>query len=337
MRGPWRALPFGPATLLVLLFLLMVEVVSGAPVADASTIGPTDWRSVLVSVAPTTSAVRVEVFAGGEAIRIVAAPGHTVTIPGYDGEPYLRITADGTVEENRNSPTWWSNRSSTGGAPAPTDLPTDPDWVRIGTGGGLTWHDHRIHAMPGVTTDTDWTVTFDVDGLPHTARGRLTELPSHTPAVEVLVALVVLVAVWFVGPRRPRTTTGAAMVAAASLATAIAIGETVATPPGLRAPTLHLVVAVGGLVLAVIGVALGRRRPRPATVVLVAAIAAIAWWWALMVPALTAAIVPNAFDDTVVRIGLGIVAGLVIAAAALLVATGAFAGTNDQSPDVAPA
>lgn len=325
MRALRRAFLGGLAALIV---LVLVPATAGA-----TTPTPTDWRSVLVSVAPSSSAVRVEVFEGGEAIRLVVAPGHTVTIPGYSNEPYLRITPDGTVEENRNSPTRWSNRTSTGHAPVPADLPSEPDWVRIGSDGALTWHDHRIHAMSGMGDDTDWTVTFDVDGLPHTARGRLTALPSHAPAIEVLVIVAVAGIVGFVGRRRARVATGASIVAATAIATLLAIGEIVATPPGMDPASVHLVVAVASLALALVGIGLWRTGRRGGTVVAIAAIAVVSWWWVLLLPALTAAIVPSSFTDPVVRIGLALVAGLVVAAAALLVWSGAFAESRDQSTD----
>lgn len=310
----------------------LVCVLGTVSPAGALALTPTDWQSRLVSVAPSTSAVRVEVFEGGEAIRVVAAPGHTVVVPGYANEPYLRIDAGGSVEENHNSPTWWSNRTTTGDAPVPDGLPTDPDWVRTGTDGTLTWHDHRIHAMPNVEGETDWTVTFAVDGLPVGARGRLVQLPGHNPAVEALVALLVAVATWFLGRRRARTIAPVAVVAAAAIAVVVAIGEVTAVPAGLDVPVLHLAVAIASLALALLGAALWRRPGRVGMVVTAGAIAVTAWWWALMLPAATAAIIPNSLADPIVRLGLAVVLGLLVSSTTLLVRDG---GVVDDAQAVA--
>lgn len=331
---------------LILLSVTAVAFVigSGMAAADAASLEPTDWRSTLVSVAPASDLVRVEVFEGGEAVRVVVEPGHTLTIPGYANEPYLRVTADGTVEANLRSPTWWSNRSTTGDAPVPdsADASAAPEWKRIGSGGALTWHDHRVHAMPGMegisaANATDWTVTFDVDGLPHVARGRLSRVPSHSPVPEIVIGVAVAIGVVIVGRRRARSVTSSAVLAGTGLATVLAIGEAVSTPAGMDVPTLHLGTAIASLTLALLATLLRDRTRRTSMVVLVASIAVVSWWWVLLLPTMTAAIVPNAFADPIVRFGLAVIAGLIIAAATLLVWSGAFADDSERSaPGVDP-
>ena len=83
---------------------MLVAALSAAPqpvLADAA--GPTDFRSEVLSVTPATDAITVSIEGGDAFVRVVVEPGHEVIVPGYEGEPYLRISADGTVEENLRS------------------------------------------------------------------------------------------------------------------------------------------------------------------------------------------------------------------------------------------
>ena len=71
-----------------------------------------------------------------------------VVVDGYDGEPYLRIDADG-VERNVHSPATYlnQNRYARVEMPATADSRAAPEWQQISSGRSVRWHDHRTHWM----------------------------------------------------------------------------------------------------------------------------------------------------------------------------------------------
>jgi hypothetical protein len=128
--------------------LRLTAVVLLALVAPADAAAPTDYRSTVVAVTPTTESIAVEVVGGDAFLQLTADPGTSVEVAGYRGEPYLRFRADGTVLENQRSPTTYLNRSRFGStAPPGADPSLPPDWEQVGTGGRYAWHDHRAHWM----------------------------------------------------------------------------------------------------------------------------------------------------------------------------------------------
>lgn len=85
----------------VMAWLGMVPI----PPAAADPVGPTNYRSRVLSVSPTpTNGVVVEILGGDAFVRLQIPRGHTATVPDYstsDGAgPYLRFDADGTVRRN---------------------------------------------------------------------------------------------------------------------------------------------------------------------------------------------------------------------------------------------
>ncbi|MDQ3709553.1 MAG: hypothetical protein M3387_09700, partial [Actinomycetota bacterium] len=113
-----------------------------------------------------------------DALLEVSNRGHAeLVVPGYQGEPYLRV-APGGVWENRNSPAAYLNddRYATTPVPAGVGPEAAPDWVRVGDEPLWRWHDHRIHWMaptppPAVTSNPDevtvvqdWLVPFRLAG-----------------------------------------------------------------------------------------------------------------------------------------------------------------------------
>jgi hypothetical protein len=150
-------------------------VVAEPAAADAAR--PGDVRSRVTGVEPATPAVRVAVVGGDSFLRLRADPGTEVVVLGYEGEPYLRVQADGTVEVNDRSPARWLNERRLAGVPLPAsaDAKAEPSWRRTGGGGAVAWHDHRTHWMAPSRPDPperDWTVPLLVDGRPVTVMGH---------------------------------------------------------------------------------------------------------------------------------------------------------------------
>ncbi len=120
----------------------------GAVPAYADPPRPTDYRSEIVSVTPAVDGLEVSIV-GGDAFIDLDAGGHEVTVPGYQGEPYLRFEADGTVSENVRSPAHFLNTSrySQSEVPPEADAAAEPEWDVVADDGRYAWHDHRTHWM----------------------------------------------------------------------------------------------------------------------------------------------------------------------------------------------
>ena len=320
----------------LVLAIAIAFVCSSTTAASALSLHATDWQSSIISIVPTTDAVSIDVLNGGEALRLTAKPGHTVLILGYRNEPYLRITADGEVQANLKSATWWSNKTSTGSGSIPdsADPAAEPEWSTIGSNGSVAWHDHRIHAMPGVTTGTDWTVLVTVDDMPLVIRGQLTKLPSHGPVLELLLAIVVAAMIVLLGFRRAWTICLVSVLFGAALAIVVAFGGWTATPSGFTHPWLPLLASVLAGALAVGSVLLRNASRRLRVTTMVGALAALAWWVALNFSALTAVFVPNTFAAGVVRFVVGLGLGIVVGVAVVIVVSGGFINLNEHDQAV---
>ena len=321
--------------LVLVLAIAFTIVCSSATTASSLSLYATNWRSSIISIAPATNAVAVKVFNGGEAIQLTTEPGHTVLIAGYRNEPYLRVTETGAVQANLKSPTWRSNKSATGSGAIPdsADPAAEPEWRTVGNNGSVVWHDHRIHAMPGVTTGTDWTVLVTVDGMPLVIRGQLTKLPSHGPLLELLLAIFTAGAIVTLGFRRAWTTSSTALLFGAALAIVVAVGGWAATPSGFTHPWLSLLASILAGVLSVACLALHGFSRRVRVVAMVSAVAALAWWVALNFSALTAVFVPNTFAAGVVQFAVGLGLGIVVGVAVTIIVSGGFFENN--APDQA--
>ena len=101
-------------------------------------------------------------------------PG-TVTVLGYEDEPYLEFSEAG-VRENRNSPASYLNRDPNANVKVPPSANANapPDWVNRSGLSTYRWHDHRTHWMSSRPPETDassalvneWSIPlrFDDDG-----------------------------------------------------------------------------------------------------------------------------------------------------------------------------
>lgn len=164
---------FGARAIAALALAIGVGVGAG-DVAHADAAGPTDFRSEVVAVAPAAPNVEVSIIGHDNFLAITVAPGTTVEVLGYQSEPFIRVLADGTVEENERSPSVYLSRDRDGGATVPryADANLPPSWRTVASGGSYAWHDHRAHwmgaeppaAAPGALVQTG-TVPMTVDGV----------------------------------------------------------------------------------------------------------------------------------------------------------------------------
>src|SRR3954447_9921681 len=158
---------------------------AAAPAANAHQGNP-NYRSVVERVVPKVPGLRLQVLNLDDRLELQNTTGRTVTIQGYQGEPYARLLGDGTVEVNHNSPAFYLNdaRTSTGKVPANAKPGATPDWQVVDRAGRFQWHDHRIHWMstiaPKQVTDRTkrtrifaWKVPLQVGGTSASVNGTL--------------------------------------------------------------------------------------------------------------------------------------------------------------------
>ena len=179
------------------------------PTAQAHQGNP-NYRSVIDGIVPNTPGVKLQVLNFDDRLQLDNRSGKTITIQGYQREPYARLLANGTVEVNRNSPAYYLNndRTSTGTVPPNAKPGAAPDWKIVDRTGSFQWHDHRIHWMSSITpkqvTDKskrtkvfDWKVPMQVGATKTNVTGTLFWQPKPgggipTGALIGLVALAVL-------------------------------------------------------------------------------------------------------------------------------------------------
>lgn len=305
--------------------VLAASTVPGVAHADAA--GPTDYRTTVTSITPATDAIDVGVEGGDAFLRIEVEPGHEVVILGYDDEPYLRIGADGTVEQNRRSYATYYNEERYGRTDVPEIVDNDapPDWERVGGGGAWAWHDHRAHWMgtdppiglePGDSLPPQ-VVPIVVDGVPVAVEVRVTllEEPSLVPVVFGALIGVGLAALGILlGP----ATTGLVMLLLATSALVVGLVQYLSLPAETGPlVTWWLLPAIG--VASVVGaiVTYGRSRFTLLALTLVAAAQVLVWSFQRRA-GLTAAIVPT---DLPAGLDRFVTAATLIGSLAIAVAT----------------
>lgn len=199
------------------LLLGCAALLATAPPASAhagSGLETTDHRAELLGLEPAVADVRVRLVDDGTRIELDAGR-HEVVVLGYEGEPYLRVDADG-VFENRRSPATYLNRSLDGETPPPeADADAEPDWRRVGDGPTVRWHDHALHVPPGQRaggrTVSQWARPLEVDGVAVSLHGRIVTLPSPSPLPWLVLAAVLAVAIVVAGRLAWRATVVSAL------------------------------------------------------------------------------------------------------------------------------
>jgi hypothetical protein len=209
------------------LLVLVVLAAAPSPAAAMGAPGPADtsavndqgsssnYRSNITSITPSVPGLSVQVLEFADRLLLRNRSAQTVTIFGYDGEPYARVLADGTVERNVRSPATYLNASFYGdiNVPPVAEHPhAPPRWEVLDRTGQFEWHDHRIHytspTVPPQVKDKsrrtlvfDWKVPIVVGGRDGAIAGQLFWEPESSkapPAAIVLGAAIVIAGLAFV-------------------------------------------------------------------------------------------------------------------------------------------
>lgn len=321
--------------------LLAVAVFAVLVLAPASAVadpaGPTNWQSTITAVDPPVDTIAVTVIGGDTFIQLVADPGTEVVVRGYDGEElYLRYAADGTVEANRRSRTYWQNQDRYGANPGeiPADVGPDapPDWDVVATGGSYAWHDHRIHWMSptslppaidpaGGAQTIEWNepIVVLVDDQEVALHGEMQWLPDASPVPTAAAAVIALIAVLVLGWRRPASGIVGGVGVAAVLALAVALPANVGLPTGVQAQPLQLILPAVALLALAAGHLIRDRSPFALAIAGAGGLTLIAWGLTQS-QAITAPVLPTG-PDILVRVAIGATVGAGLAAVVLGVRT----------------
>ena len=124
---------------------------SGSPIADQG--ANFNFRSYITGVSPNPPGLSIEVLEFADRLLLRNHTGRTVTVYGYSGEPYARVLANGTTEQNVRSPAVYLNTNFYANVTVPpsANASAPPKWVVVDRTGSFEWHDHRIHWMSLVT------------------------------------------------------------------------------------------------------------------------------------------------------------------------------------------
>jgi hypothetical protein len=150
---------------LALLLVIAVSALVAPPRAAAhlrSGLLAVDYRASVVSAPPALS---VRIYESDRAVALMPAPGQTVIVRGYLGEPFVRIDKSGT-EVNAASLT------ATGfGLLGETERRAG--WIFHSRSRVFVWHDRRLRGLPQGVHKGVWRIPLTVDGQPTSASGVL--------------------------------------------------------------------------------------------------------------------------------------------------------------------
>jgi hypothetical protein len=181
------------------------------------------YRSNVTAIAPNVPGLSVEVLEFADRLLLRNHTGKTVTIYGYEGEPYARVLANGTAEQNVRAPATYLNTNFYAQVTVPpiASSSASPKWEVVDRTGQFEWHDHRIHWMSPIPPASvknkrtralifNWKVPIEVGNTKGAIAGQLFWTPesSKAPLAAIVLGVAIVVAgvlfVLFVRRRRAR-------------------------------------------------------------------------------------------------------------------------------------
>ncbi len=194
---------------------------SGNPINDQGS--SYEYRSIITRITPRVPGLSVEVLEFADRLLLRNNTGKTVTIYGYEGEPYARVLANGTAEQNASAPATYLNTNfyAQVSVPASASASAPARWEVIDRTSQFEWHDHRIHWMSPIPPASvknkhtralifDWRVPISVGTERGTIEGQLFWTPenSKAPLAVIILGIAIvlggLLFVLFVRRRRAR-------------------------------------------------------------------------------------------------------------------------------------
>lgn len=249
--------------------LVSVAVLAVVPahLGSGDSVRPRDTESRIAQVAPVfPDGVQIDVVGSDTFLRLKVS-GHTVHVPGYEDEPYLRLDTNGTVWVNENSKTAVLNGDRYGEVDlSGFDPASGEKWVQLGSSGEVMWHDHRSHWMspkPPAPIDAtgkvqDFMVPVVVDGNRHEITGAIYLVEKSSIWWWALGVLAVVGFVALSLARRRAFSLVAPVVGA--VATAVGVVQWQGLPAGARVTPLLAVFGAATAAIGVVGVGIAVRR-----------------------------------------------------------------------------
>ncbi len=167
-----------------------------------------EYRSNITAITPRVPGLSIEVLEFADRLLLRNHTGKTVTIYGYEGEPYARVLANGTAEQNVHAPATYLNTNFYGDVTVPpiASAGATPKWEVVDRTGEFEWHDHRIHYMSPVvppqvkdrskrTLVFNWTVPLTVGASKVAVDGQLFWTPENSKAPLAVIILGVAIVI----------------------------------------------------------------------------------------------------------------------------------------------
>jgi hypothetical protein len=290
---------------------ITVIVVTASPAA-ADPANPTNYESRVIELTPPTPGIETSIIGGDSFVRLRLRGAADVVVLGYEGEPYLRFTADGTVRENSRSPAVVLNQSRYGTTyDERADAKAQPEWQVVADDGTYVWHDHRIHWMAKSTPPTieggstgkvlDWTIPLVVDGASVQINGELHRSAAPSLVLPIAGGVLATVAGGLL-MRRSRRAPAVVLLVVALAATVVSAIDQLSIPAAAGRRMSYIVIPALAAACAI--VALGRSRSIYAFALKAAAALILPMWIVLNAKALTRAHLPSDLSPAAIRLSL---------------------------------
>jgi uncharacterized membrane protein YgcG len=236
LRYRFSGVPRRPILAILSVAVLAPALLASAPASAAMPSGASEsanpindqgssyqYRSNITAISPDVPGLSLQVLEFADRILLINHTGRTVTIYGYEGEPYARVLPNGTAEQNVRSPATYLNTNFYADVTVPPSASAKdpPRWEVVDRTGQFEWHDHRIHWMRPVappqvkdrsrrTLIFDWKVPIAVGTDRGAIDGQLFWTPesSKAPLVAIIIGAAIvlggLLFALFVRRRRAR-------------------------------------------------------------------------------------------------------------------------------------
>ena len=252
----------------------------------------------------------------------------TLTVLGFDREPYIRFEPAG-VYLNLRSPTYYLNRPRPLYAPAGTSASAPPDWKRVTHGHTYSWHENRLHALERLVNGGKarkvgrWSVPVEVAGGRSLIGGTLSYVPGPRGWVWPLAVITAIGVALAAAALRRRYAEVALPVLALAAALVARLGRELYGRPEVTAASLAVAVLSCVLALALLWGLFKARAERRQLVALV--IGGLALYQGLtLAPTLTKGVVLAALPANIERAGVATALACAVATLAVVVLEGAF-------------
>ncbi len=306
---------------------MLIILHAGPAAADPA--GPTNYQTSVEEVVPPTGAFDISIVGGDSFLLLEQREPVTISVNGYNREPYLRFLPDGTVERNRRSPATYLNTDRYGdigssNLPDDASADADPEWEVVADDGVYAWHDHRAHWMlanpplglgPGDQILDD-TIPVEVDGSPIDVRVVSFWQPAPSP-LPAIIALVVAVGIG-VGAWRSRRFLWLALLVGALPALVAGYTEYSSLPAATEPSPVPWILPLIAL-MAAIAAFIARSKPATSLPLLMGGAAALVVFAVSRLDSLSKAILPTSlpfwFERSATAGALGLGAAIVVTGA----------------------